>query len=439
MPSPRIYTVALLALLTLAPAARAGLYYSGENFAELPSQWRGFLLDQRLLRNLAVKPTGGAKPSPGRTHYEEEAAKLAKLAGQRKLTPDEAADLGAVYVRLGEVARALEVLRPAQRDNPQHFRLAANLGTAWQLHGDLEQAAACLHIAVRLAPGKYQKAEELHLKLVRERLKEDKGSRDLDDLFGVKYIGAGGKYEPGKLAAEQRKALPSDAAALVQQLALWLPADGRLLWQLAELAAVHGDVTTAAAIMDGCVTEFNMRGDELRAHRQAMRAESDARAARADKTNPADHEGSAGPLKPKSSRPLVTKLDQAPLPGIDPKGVNAIPWSVVTETTLDRRFKPTFTKYLKELDGKQVQLTGYMQPLGDDVECTAFMLIEYPVGCWYCEQPDMVGIVFIELPENKSHTATRGRIRVTGKLVLNATDPENFLYTLHDAKVEEIE
>jgi tetratricopeptide (TPR) repeat protein len=439
MPSPRIPAAVLLGLLVLTPAARAGLYYSGETIAELPSQWRGYLLDQRLLRNLAVKPTGSAKPSPGRTHYEEEAAKLEKLARQRNLTADEAADLGAIYVRHGDVARAIEVLRPAQRDNPQHFRLAANLGTAWQLHGDLEQAATCLRVAVRLAPGKYQKAEELHLKLVRLRLKEDKNARDLDDLFGVKYVGAGGKYEPGKLAAEQRKALPGDAAALVQQLALWLPADGRLLWQLAELSAVHGDVATAAAILDGCVTEFNMRGDELRAHRQAMRAEADARAARADKTTPAEHEGSAGPLKPKSSRPLVTKLDQVPLPGIDPKGVNAMPWSVVTETTLDRQFKPTFTKYLKELDGKQVQLTGYMQPLGDDVECTAFMLIEYPVGCWYCEQPDMVGIVFVELPENKSHSASRGQIRVTGKLVLNATDPENFLYTIRDAKVEEME
>ncbi len=439
MPSSRLSIAVLLGLLLLPPAAQAGLYYSGETIAELPSQWRGFLLDQRLLRNLALKPTGNVKPSPGRTHYEEEAAKLEKLAQQRKLSADEAADLGAIYVRLGEIARAIAVLRSAQRDNPQHFRLAANLGTAWQLHGDLEQAAACLRIAVRLAPGKYQKAEELHLKLVRQRLKEDRDARGLDDLFGVKYVGASGKYEPGKLAAEQRKALPSDATALVQQLALWLPSDGRLLWQLAELAAAHGDVTTAAAIMDGCVTEFNMRSDELRTHRQAMRAEADARAARANKTNPADHEGSAGPLKSKSSRPLITKLDQAPLPGIDPKGINAIPWSVVTETTLDRQFKPTFTKYLKELDGKQVQLTGYMQPLGDDVECTAFMLIEYPVGCWYCEQPDMVGIVFVELPMDKSLTATRGQIRVTGKLVLNATDPENFLYTLRDAKVEEME
>ena len=50
-----------------------------------------------------------------------------------------------------------------------------------------------------------------------------------------------------------------DAAAVVQQLALWLPADGRLLWQLGEIANATGDVRTAANILDGCVTEFAMK------------------------------------------------------------------------------------------------------------------------------------------------------------------------------------
>src|SRR5436305_564103 len=123
------------------PAARAGLYYSGEQVAPLPSQWRGFLVDQRQLRNAAVRP---AK------------------------------------------ARAA-----------------------------------------------------------------------------------------GRLAAAERKKLRAEAVADLQRLALWLPADGRLLWLLAELAAAHGDVRTAAAIMDGCVTEFGLRAPELRRHRRAMREAAD--------------------------------------------------------------------------------------------------------------------------------------------------------------------
>ena len=62
--------VAGIAFLSLAPLLQAGLYYSGESFAELPSQWRGFLLDQRALRMIAAQPIGVA-PSPLRKDYLE--------------------------------------------------------------------------------------------------------------------------------------------------------------------------------------------------------------------------------------------------------------------------------------------------------------------------------------------------------------------------------
>jgi hypothetical protein len=426
-------------LLMLSPgAARAGLYYSGEPLAELPSRWRGFLLDQRALRLIAARPRPGQPASPLRTRYEQEAARLGKLHKAGKLDADGLADLGALRLRLGDVPGALAVLRPAQRSHPVHFRLAANLGTAWQLHGDFTQAAACLELAARLAPGKLARAEQLHLKLVRLRGREKPGTQSLDHLFRVSYVGPSGKYEPGRLAERQRKALPSAAVGLVQQLALWLPADARLLWQLAELASAHGDVTTAAAIMDGCVTEFGLRHPDLQAHRKLERAAAQA-LARKGVPDRKEHEAHALPFKPRSSRPLLSKTALAALPAIKPTGLNTLPWEVLAETTLDRKARPTFAKYLKELDGKRVTLTGYMQPLGEDTDLGAFLLIEHPVGCWYCEMPDMVGIVLIELPEGKTGRFTREAIRVTGKLALNATDPENFLYIVRDARVSEAE
>ncbi len=431
--------VIVFGFLASSPALHAGLYYSGETFAELPSQWRGFLLDQRGLRTLAVKPAAATPARPARKHYETESARLSELSRRRKLTADEAADLGALHVRLGEPARAVEVLRSALREHPKHFRLAANLGTAWQMQGELGHAAACLEQAVRLAPEKLQMAEQLHLKLVRLRNRGPRDAQDLDDLFGIRYVGASGQFVPGRLAAAQRKRLPADAFALVQQLALWLPADGRLLWQLAELAGANGDIATGAAIMDGCVTEFGMRSADLRSHRRAYRGAAEELAQKGGADGKTMHDGHAALFKPRSPRPLVRKLDQTPLPLIDPKGINDLPWSVVTETTLDRHYRPTFPRYLKDMDGKQVMLSGFMQPLGEDHELGAFLLIEYPVGCWYCEQPDMSAIVLIELPDGKTHNFTRGQLRVRGKLVLNASDPENFLYTIRDAKVSQEE
>ena len=196
----RLFALVLVSSLALSASARAGLYYSGEPMAELPSQWRGFLLDQRMLRTLAVKPANGAS-NPEREKYEKAAATLEKAAKDKALSADELADLGAIYIRLGQANKAVDLLRGAQRDHPQHFHIAANLGTAWQMQGDLDQAAACLQQAVRLAPGKYAKAEEYHLKLVRLRQKETKGAQDLDNLFDIQFVGEGDKYEPGKLAA----------------------------------------------------------------------------------------------------------------------------------------------------------------------------------------------------------------------------------------------
>src|SRR5205085_3361700 len=95
-------TALLFALLGLASPGRAGLYYSGEVYAELPSQWRGFLLDQRTLRNVGVKPVARRAANPVRKRYEDAAAKLEKARHERKLSADESADLGAIYVRLGE-------------------------------------------------------------------------------------------------------------------------------------------------------------------------------------------------------------------------------------------------------------------------------------------------------------------------------------------------
>jgi hypothetical protein len=430
--------VALILLVAAAPA-RAGLYYSGEPIAELPSLWRGFLLDHRALRTLAAPPAPNAPAHPLRESYRAAADKLTQLAAQRPLSADEAADLGALRLRLGSVDAALDVLRAAQRQHPEHFRVAANLGTAWQFQGDLDQAAQALREAVRLAPPKLRKAEELHLKLVTLRRGQPRTAQALDDLFGVRYAGDGGAYTPGRIAAAERAKLPADAVALVQQLALWLPADGRLLWQLGELANAHGDVRTAAAILDGCVTELALGDPVLRRHRALLRAAADEQA----KANPlgradaqaAHGTGHAAGLAFRSPRPLARHLDAAHLPPIRPDGLNPLPWSVITATTLDHQFRPTFAKHLRQLDGKKVVLTGFLQPLGDELESGAYLLIEYPIGCWFCETPEPTAIVLVELPAGKTAALTRNQVKVTGRLVLNATDPENFLYTVRDAAI----
>jgi hypothetical protein len=416
--------LALLLLFFLPATARAGLYYSGEQYAELPSRLRGFLIDHRALRAAAVERPGDLPASPLREDYLAAAERLEKQGKSRALSADETADLGAVYLRLGKPDKAVGVLVPAARKNPEHFRLAANLGTAFQLAGDLERAAEQLAEAVRLAPAKLKPFEEYHLKLVQLRSKERRGSTALDDLFGVVYSG-----EAGTMAEAERKKLPANAVAVVQQLALWLPADGRLLWQLGELANAHGDVPSAAAILEGCVTEFALGAPELRKRRPLYRARADELAKKAD------HIAHKNALPAKSSRPLVKAFDESVLPPVRADRVNALPWPLLGATTIDAKGRPVFLKYLDQLDGKPVTLLGFMQPVRDELEITGFLLLEYPVGCWFCESPEATGLVSVELARGKSVDFRKGLVKVTGTLVLNRTDPEGYFFRLIDARV----
>src|ERR1043166_2140037 len=98
----------LAVVLFLPPPAHAGLYYSGENIAELPAQWRGFLVDHRNLRALAAKPAPGMPDTPLRQEYREA---LARLEKKTDLSADEFADLGALYVRTGQPGKSVELLR----------------------------------------------------------------------------------------------------------------------------------------------------------------------------------------------------------------------------------------------------------------------------------------------------------------------------------------
>src|SRR5260221_14532738 len=145
------------------------------------------------------------------------------------------------------------------------------------------------------------------------------------------------------------------AAAMVQYPAPAWPADGRLLWQLAEIANAHGDVRTAAAVLDGCVTEFNMGSVDLRARRQLYRTAADELAKKPD------HELHKGSFAARSARPLLRKFDVSSLPPIKADAANPLPWGVIAETTIDDKAKPTFSAHLEKLDGKTVVLHGFIQ------------------------------------------------------------------------------
>jgi hypothetical protein len=90
----------------------------------------------------------------------------------------------------------------------------------------------------------------------------------------VQFVGPNGEYTAGVIADSERKKMPPDALAIVQQLVLWHPHDARLYWLLGEIYNAEGDVETAAKILDHCSFNMGYSNPALLRHRQVLQQAS---------------------------------------------------------------------------------------------------------------------------------------------------------------------
>jgi len=237
-------------------------------------------------------PPNQPKPEkkPLREHYQDKQAELEKKNRAGALTVDESINLSEYLIRLRQYDAAMTLLGRLAREERNNFMVHANLATAYQLTGQLPQAIDALEQVKSTWPRAwnvwsdqqlqwYKRVETYQAKLVRLRFAESKrasGKLDVanlgvDDLFGVHFVGESGQYEAGKLAADQRRKLPPDALAVVQQLLLWMPEDTRLYWLLGELLNVQGDLKMADQVFYQCSWGRRYAANQLREHWQIVK------------------------------------------------------------------------------------------------------------------------------------------------------------------------
>ena len=138
----------------------------------------------------------------------------------------------------------------------------------------------------------------------------------------------------------------------------------------------------------------------------------------------------------RSLRPLKQESWNIGLPKVNVEGWNALPWFVLSQTQIGKKGVPAYPEYIRQLEGKKVTLDGFMQPVGEDSESNVFLLLENPVGCWYCEMPALNGMVYVEMANEKILRISREQIRIRGILQLRGSDPEKFLFTIQAAIAE---
>jgi hypothetical protein len=317
----------LLTILFVLPA-RAGLYSPDEPFNfeidsdgfARPIQFAGgfdsILAGMREVGRLPRTPD--EPPNSDRKVYLDRVAQRQKK-GVSALTPDELAGYTADLIRLNRPSEALNILQPLARDPRRGGFLAyAHLAVGHSALAGWPEAYEQEQMAVRYSdfPASFAKLTKPQLAWLKRVEREyyypflvhraedsrRKRSRDLnedvdaifpsavppkkaDDPFRVAVDGA--EYKAGSIAETERKKLPKDAMAIVQQLVLWHPQDARLYWLLGELYNAEGDIDSALKILDHCSFNMGYSNPTLLRHRQVLQqawvAQANQRAAEAER------------------------------------------------------------------------------------------------------------------------------------------------------------
>jgi tetratricopeptide (TPR) repeat protein len=293
-----------LTLLIFPIGARAGLYNPAEPYeGPLDPNFNKFYETLAILRSIGME--GVQVDNPLRQRYFL-VADLAPRFVPQSWPVERRISLSAYLIRRQKHQEAIELLKPLANVKRDNFLILSNLASA--LSGQ-EPALALDYLgqAIDVWPASWDKvpkevepllremgwvksarssarnslawfhrAETFHHKLLKLRARERPAAgkkasvpEQLDDLFGVRFVGESGVYEAGKLAAKEKAKLPADALAIVQQLLVWLPDDARLYWLLGEIYNGLGDVTAARQIFDsGELAGLNgrFRPRELREH-----------------------------------------------------------------------------------------------------------------------------------------------------------------------------
>ncbi|HOC69523.1 MAG TPA: DUF3299 domain-containing protein [Candidatus Hydrogenedentes bacterium] len=117
------------------------------------------------------------------------------------------------------------------------------------------------------------------------------------------------------------------------------------------------------------------------------------------------------------------------------EGVSLIYWDIMQKVVGRRRTGATFPEDLKALDGKLVNIVGFMAAIDQFREVKEFMLMPIPLTCYFCDAPPMRDIIEVKL--QKPANMINEPVLIGGRLRLHEGEKPLFFYTIEDAKWNE--
>lgn len=90
----------------------------------------------------------------------------------------------------------------------------------------------------------------------------------------------------------------------------------------------------------------------------------------------------------------------------------------------------------KTLQGKEIEIEGYIIPLDGKVEQSHFMLSFFPYNmCFFCGKAGPETAMQVFMADDKKVSYSDEKIKLTGTLMINENNVDGLLYTLSQGKL----
>ena len=104
----------------------------------------------------------------------------------------------------------------------------------------------------------------------------------------------------------------------------------------------------------------------------------------------------------------------------------------ISKDNFGELYVPVFSENIKKIEGKVVEADGYIIPFEGMFKPNHIILSSLPLAeCFFCGSGGPETVMEVMLTNAIKYTSKR--VKVRGKLTLNANDPEKLMYILKDA------
>jgi tetratricopeptide (TPR) repeat protein len=154
--------VILFAIVLLIFRSHACVNYSGSG-TKFNGAWTSGAL---------IRPSMELRRALSRDLHRDGAEMETALRGATNF--NDRSDYSIALMYLGRSQEAIALLQTLEKEEPGHYFIAANLGTAYELAGDNEVAAHWIAEGIRLNPESHEGTEWLHLKILEAKMSQQK-------------------------------------------------------------------------------------------------------------------------------------------------------------------------------------------------------------------------------------------------------------------------